>query len=413
MNNIEFHGTIAFEPKTYEWSGAGTGWWIKESMGNVAKIDFAEPIAFDEQKDLMYKDYSLSVSNINSNGRIETFNVSESGFYLRWEDFSQEPCIASFFVSGTKVNVVPDDRELTTEQNVADIYASKLLFDYQAEYGVITVMGSASIEAKETIESRIEMINDFAKDIEADIVKEKDDSRKQKMQHKVDLANTRIKHQNTIEEKCTQYWESAHKFGMLWGRYAVNDQEKELGGCYVPICTGGGAGIMGAVAKGAREENAHVLGIDCQFGKEKFYNLEKSKSIYSNVRLRMNNMSIREAVLINYSHVILFWPGGFGTAWEVCETLSKLQTDHLRKNRVKAIFVHKDYWDPFFKLLDHMRDFGTIKDKDRIRILGVDDSRTDDCYIGEVVDTPEEAFEKARSFVEELYKKNHLVIRGE
>ena len=210
----------------------------------------------------------------------------------------------------------------------------------------------------------------------------------------------------------SKYWDSALKFGELWGKYAAQEQEKALGGCYVPLCTGGGPGIMRAVAQGARSQHAHVIGIDCQFGYDNFFNLKDSYSVYSNQRLRMNNFSIREGVLINYSHVILFWPGGFGTAWEVCETLSKISTNHLRRNRIKAIFVHREYWEPFFKFVDLMRENGAINSYgDLIKIPGVEDKLSDDAYIAEVVDTPEEAFEKTRVFVEDLYQRNQLTLK--
>lgn len=171
---------------------------------------------------------------------------------------------------------------------------------------------------------------------------------------------------------------------------------------------------MEAAAKGAREKNAQVIGIDCSFGNEEYFDLTDSCYLYSNIRLRMNNFAIREGVLINYSHVILFWPGGYGTVWEVCETLSKLQTKHLRKRRIKAIFVHSDYWKPFFELVAHMRDYGTVNSYgDRIKIPGVDDQLPDDAYVAEVVDTAEEAFEKAKEFIENLSEKGDLILRNE
>jgi predicted Rossmann-fold nucleotide-binding protein len=170
---------------------------------------------------------------------------------------------------------------------------------------------------------------------------------------------------------------------------------------------------MRAAAQGARNQDAHVIGIDCQFGIDNFFNLKDTYSVTSNQRLRMNNFSIREGVLINYSHVILFWPGGFGTAWEVYETLSKIQTNHLRRHRTKAIFVHAEYWQPLFNCINHMREHGAINSYgDRIKIPGIDDQLPDEAYLAEVANGPEEAFEKARAFVEELYRKNQLTLKG-
>ncbi len=60
-----------------------------------------------------------------------------------------------------------------------------------------------------------------------------------------------------------------------------------------------------------------------------------------------------------------------------------------------------------------MRLFGAINSYgDRIKISGVDDQYPDDAYIADVVDTAEEAFNKARTFVEDLYLRNQLTLRS-
>ena len=48
---------------------------------------------------------------------------------------------------------------------------------------------------------------------------------------------------------------------------------------------------------------------------------------------------------------------------------------------------------------------------DRIKIPGIDDQLPDEAYIAEVANDPAEAFEKTRSFVEDLYKKNQLTLK--
>ncbi len=227
--------------------------------------------------------------------------------------------------------------------------------------------------------------------------------------------------------KAVPYWESALKFGQLWGAYSANEQKSRLGGRYVPICTGGGPGIMRAVAVGAREHGAQVIGIDAVFNNDEYFRLNADLtpvtgehplsshfSLASNVRLRCNNFSIRETALINYAYVILFWPGGYGTVWEVFETLCKIQTNHLRRWRTKAIFVHGEFWEPLFSTIAHMRDLGTINAYgDRIRIPGIDDlavEAADGAYVAEVVDSAEEAFDVTKAYIESLSNSNHLSL---
>jgi predicted Rossmann-fold nucleotide-binding protein len=413
MKQVELYGTVFYEPATNEWSGSGTGWWIEKTEKNIAKITFEEPITFDPRTTTKTKNYSLSLSNINDHGNVDAYNVDEDGFILRWENYPNETCMASFHVIGTQVCFVPNDRALGADESVADVYAAELLFSYEAKYGVITLMGSGTISCKEIAEEKLDILNSHAEKLHAALEKEKDPFCMGLLEDKLARTKIRAERQHRIVEKSAKYWDSALKFGELWGHYSANEQEKALGGCYVPLCTGGGPGIMRAAAQGARNQHAHVIGIDCQFGVDNFFNLKDTYSVHSNQRLRMNNFSIREGVLINYSHVILFWPGGFGTAWEVYETLSKIQTNHLRRHRTKAIFVHPEYWEPLFKCIDNMREHGAINSYgDRIKIPGVDDQLPDEAYLAEVASGPEEAFEKTKEFVEKLYKKNQLTLKA-
>jgi predicted Rossmann-fold nucleotide-binding protein len=185
---------------------------------------------------------------------------------------------------------------------------------------------------------------------------------------------------------------------------------------------------MRAAAIGAREQGAQVLGIDSVFNNDENFKFNdplqpvsglnprsSHHSLASNVRLICNDFAIREAALINYAYVILFWPGGYGTSWEVFETLSKIQTGHLRRWRTKAIFVHREFWQPLFDAIAHLRDIGTINAYgDRIFIPGVDDDideYRDGAYVAEVVDSPEEAFTKARDYIEGLARENKLSRR--
>lgn len=413
MKQIELFGTVFFEPPTNEWTGAGTGWWIERTDNNTAKITFEEPITFDPRTPSKKNTYNLTLSNISDNGNVNSYNVNEDGFIIRFEHYSNEACVASFRVVGTQVSFVPNDRALGTEESVADIYAAELLFSYEAKYGVITMMGSGTITSKESTEKNLMVLHHHVEKLQAEIKKEKDPFCIRLLEEKLARTNDRIERQNKIAKNSTKFWDSALKFGELWGHYAANEQEKALGGCYVPLCTGGGPGIMRAGAQGARSQDAHVIGIDCQFGIDNFFNLKDTYTVCSNQRLRMNNFSIREGVLINYSHVVLFWPGGFGTAWEVYETLSKIQTNHLRRHRTKAIFVHPEYWEPLFTCIENMREHGAINSYgDRIKIPGIDDQLPDEAYIAEVASGPLEAFEKTRDFVEQLYHKNQLTLKA-
>ncbi|MBH0358257.1 hypothetical protein U9R71_29425 [Bacillus toyonensis] len=76
--------------------------------------------------------------------------MNTEGFIVTWEDYSDSICTASFTTKGTKIEFVPNDRSLSNEGSVPDIHSAGLLFDNAAQYGVITVMGSASIVSKKS-----------------------------------------------------------------------------------------------------------------------------------------------------------------------------------------------------------------------------------------------------------------------
>ena len=405
---MEIYGNVYYDVSKQNWSGKASGWWLGTSQSNRVTVHFENPFSLDESRC-----YRIMISSLCGNGKFEVQNVKTDSFDIICVSYEDELCGAAFTAVGEQDAYYFDDKNLSNDENVADVYASSLLLDYEAKYGYVSVMGSASIKSEDGLDQRIDLLQDKNENLENILQEGSSIIEDEVLKSRIELNKIRVERQKRLE-RSARYYESAKEFGRLWGEYCIGEQKEKLNGCYVPLCTGGGPGIMEAAASGAREMNAQVIGIDCPFGNEEYFDLSGNCYLYSNVRLRMNNFAIREGVLINYSHVILFWPGGYGTVWEVCETLSKLQTKHLRKRRIKAIFVHRDYWEPFFQLVAHMREYGTVNSYgDRIKIPGVDDKLPDDAYVAEVVDTAEEAFIKAKEFVEQLAENGDLVLRNE
>lgn len=407
---MKIYGEIYYNDKEKSWSGGGKGWWISDSEGKEsAVVNFVESFSIDEPEN-----YKISVSVLCGDCKFRVDEVTVHSFRIICENIKSELCGAAFTAQGEKSVHTYDDKNLTNEQSIADIYAAGLLLDHEAPYGFISIMGSASIVSSKNLKKREHSIEEKIARLEKGIKDKRVILSDKEIKRHIKLNKNRLERQGLIENKSEKYFTSAYEFGKLWGRYYRTEQKERLNGHHIPLCTGGGPGIMGAAAMGAREENAHVIGIDIPFGLDDVFDYTDSYSLYSDARLRMNNFAIREGVLVNYSHVILFWPGGFGTTWEVCETLSKLQTHHLRKRRIKAIFVHREFWQPFFDFMEHMREYGTInRYGDRIYIPGVDDKDDEDAYLAEVVDTPEEAFLKTKEFVEYLAKRDDLKLRDE
>jgi predicted Rossmann-fold nucleotide-binding protein len=426
LYNYELHGSVRYNRLTKSAEVRGTPGWspsrVEEVMDPlVFHVRFAEPL----QPGYELRVSALAEGRLGVVGSLVT-EVSGKGFTVSLTGAEGDlPEILGFCfeAAGQTVVDVPDDRRLDKSQALEDIHAVETVLNHEAEFGFVCVMASASIEALETTQLAITEQEKLVKSA-SDALAEALDVDREWLALALKKARIKLERLQKLEA-AAKYWDSALEFGRLWGKYSAEEQSASLNGRYVPICTGGGPGIMRAAAIGAREMGAQVIGIDSVFKNDENYKFNdplqpisglnpraSHHSIASNVRLICNDFSIRESTLINYAYVVLFWPGGFGTSWEVFETLSKIQTSHLRRWRTKAIFVHREFWQPLFDTVAHFRNVGTVNAYgDRFFIPGVDDDPQDyanGAFVAEVVDTPQEAFSRTRDYVELLSRENKL-----
>jgi predicted Rossmann-fold nucleotide-binding protein len=421
MRDVDISGIVKFVPERNRWSiGGASGWYLSEASAGEplsVKIAFFEPL--ERHYQILFTPISEGTTIIKN---IECSYAGEEGFrvYIDTQDDRVSGTIGfSFSVKGRKLDGVPDDKFITKDERIEDMHAITNILVNEAEYGVVTVMASASIVDAASIarETKKKIAEREAE--QARLALAVFDEERAAIGRAIERIDFRLARLAVLETK-TPYWDSAYRFGKLWGEYAATQigdtarrtrQQIELGGRYVPIMTGGGPGVMAAVAKGASEKHAQVIGIDSIFGNDKRFDLAEDFSLLSNVRLRCNDFATREAALINYSHVILFWPGGYGTCWEAFETLSKLQTRHLRRNKVKVIFVHQEFWMPMFTFIKHLEAQGTINAiDDRIKVKGIDQSQPDDHYLAEFVADENEAFDVTVRHLRRLQAMNMLSL---
>lgn len=422
LRNIEIEGIVKFNPTQNKWSIAGsTGWYISEvSEGEPLSVK----IKFFENIELGYSVHFTPLSESTTIIKdIECSYAGEDGFRIFIDTLNDRITGSigfSFLVRGKKQQIVPDDKTLSKDELIEDIHSISNTLRNEAEFGFVTVMCSASINDKPSVQREIQRRIEEKKKKEKELLELVFEEEKRFVREEIERIDHRLRRLNILEVN-SKYWDSAYRFGQMWGMYAAKifdekskktRQQIDLGGKYIPICTGGGPGIMAAVAKGATEQNSQVIGIDSIFGNDKRFDLTDDFSLLSNVRLRCNDFAIREAALINYSHVILFWPGGYGTMWEVFETLSKIQTHHLRRRKVKAIFVHDEFWLPLFDLVKHLEANGTINSlDDRIKVKGIDSNMPDDYYVAEIVKDENEAFDLAINHLKYLQSQNMLSLK--
>jgi uncharacterized protein (TIGR00730 family) len=80
------------------------------------------------------------------------------------------------------------------------------------------------------------------------------------------------------------------------------------------------------------------------------------------------------------------FPGGFGTLDELFETLTLIQTGHMRK--VPVVLVGKDYWDPMLDWIKEtmLKAEGNISEEDLDLFKVVDTAREAMEYILDNID---------------------------
>ena len=102
------------------------------------------------------------------------------------------------------------------------------------------------------------------------------------------------------------------------------------------VITGGGPGIMEAGNLGAKEAKGVSVGLKIELP------FEASANEYIDKLVSCRYFFTRKVFFLKYSQAFVAFPGGYGTLDELFETLTLVQTGHMRS--VPIILVGKDYW---------------------------------------------------------------------
>lgn len=138
------------------------------------------------------------------------------------------------------------------------------------------------------------------------------------------------------------------------------------------VITGGGPGVMQAANQGASEEVGTSVGLNIELPHEQLSNP------YLDIDLDFRYFFTRKFLLIRYAVGFAIFPGGFGTADELFELLTLVQTGKLR--RCPIVLVDSGYWSGLYDWLRQQ-----MKQRHYID--------PEDLDIVEIVDGPEAAAE--------------------
>ena len=138
------------------------------------------------------------------------------------------------------------------------------------------------------------------------------------------------------------------------------------------IITGGGPGIMEAANLGASNLNGNSVGLQIELP------FESSANEYVDKLVSCRYFFTRKVFFLKYSQAFVAFPGGFGTFDEIFETLTLIQTGHMRS--VPIVFMDSNFWGGLFEWIKN-----TMLSQGKIS--------KEDLEMYKLVNSPEEAME--------------------
>jgi uncharacterized protein (TIGR00730 family) len=149
------------------------------------------------------------------------------------------------------------------------------------------------------------------------------------------------------------------------------------------VVTGGGPGVMEAANRGCQEGGGLSVGFNIELPHE------QGSNAYLDLGLTFHHFYARKTMFVKAAEGFVVFPGGFGTADELFESLTLIQTGKVLDFPV--ILFGRDYWEP---LLDWIRD----------RALAEGTVSPEDLELLTVTDDPAEAVE---CVLERYLERNH------